>query len=51
MLGNARLIAAAVDLPVQADLENGFGDSPQALRGSLGRPGVLAQKPGKLPKN
>ena len=31
MLDNARLIAAAVDLPVQADLENGFGDSPDAV--------------------
>ena len=31
MLDNARQIAAAVDLPVQADLENGFGDSPDAV--------------------
>ena len=31
MLGNARLIAALVDLPVQADLENGFGDSPEIV--------------------
>jgi len=31
MLGNARLIAASVDLPVQADLENGFGDSPEIV--------------------
>jgi 2-methylisocitrate lyase-like PEP mutase family enzyme len=31
MLGNARLIARAVDLPVQADLENGFGDSPEIV--------------------
>jgi 2-methylisocitrate lyase-like PEP mutase family enzyme len=30
MLANARSIAAAVDTPVQADLENGFGDSPEA---------------------
>lgn len=30
MLDNARSIAAAVDIPVQADLENGFGDSPEA---------------------
>jgi 2-methylisocitrate lyase-like PEP mutase family enzyme len=27
---NARVIAAATDLPVSADLENGFGDEPQA---------------------
>lgn len=31
MLDNARLIAAAIDLPVQADLENGFGDSPEIV--------------------
>lgn len=31
MLENARLIAAAVEMPVQADLENGFGDSPEAV--------------------
>src|SRR5262245_59878041 len=31
MLDNARLIAAAVDHPVQADLENGFGDSPKIV--------------------
>jgi 2-methylisocitrate lyase-like PEP mutase family enzyme len=31
MLDNARLIAATVDLPVQADLENGFGDSPKIV--------------------
>jgi len=29
MLDNARQIAAAVEVPVQADLENGFGDSPE----------------------
>lgn len=28
-LANARLIVDAVDLPVSADLENGFGDSPE----------------------
>ena len=31
MLENARLIAAVVDLPVLADLENGFGDDPEAV--------------------
>ena len=31
MLGNARLIAAAVDLPVQAELRDGFGDSPEIV--------------------
>ena len=29
-LASARLIAKATDLPVSADLENGFGDSPDA---------------------
>jgi 2-methylisocitrate lyase-like PEP mutase family enzyme len=29
-LANARAIVDAVDLPVAADLENGFGDSPEA---------------------
>jgi 2-methylisocitrate lyase-like PEP mutase family enzyme len=29
-LANARLIADATDLPVAADLENGFGDAPEA---------------------
>src|SRR5258708_899988 len=28
-LANAKAIAAATDLPVAADLENGFGDSPE----------------------
>jgi 2-methylisocitrate lyase-like PEP mutase family enzyme len=30
-LAHARLIVDAVDLPVSADLENGFGDSPDAV--------------------
>ena len=30
-LAHARLIAAATDLPVSADLENGFGDSPESV--------------------
>src|SRR5262245_37294476 len=29
-LANAKLVADAVDLPVAADLENGFGDAPEA---------------------
>jgi 2-methylisocitrate lyase-like PEP mutase family enzyme len=31
MLENARSVAAAVDIPVTADLENGFGRSPEAV--------------------
>lgn len=30
-LANAKAIADAVDLPVAADLENGFGDAPEAV--------------------
>jgi 2-methylisocitrate lyase-like PEP mutase family enzyme len=30
-LGHARLIVDATDLPVSADLENGFGDAPEAV--------------------
>lgn len=30
-LGHARLIAAATDLPVSADLERGFGDTPESI--------------------
>src|SRR5947208_11766447 len=30
-LASARSIAAATDLPVSADLENGFADEPQAV--------------------
>src|SRR3954463_9550042 len=30
-LAHARLIVEATDLPVSADLENGFGDAPEAV--------------------
>lgn len=30
-IGHARLIVSSVDIPVSADLENGFGDSPEAV--------------------
>lgn len=40
MLDNARQIAAAVDLPVQADLENGFGDSPEAVTETIRQAGT-----------
>ncbi len=36
-LANARDIAAATDLPVSADLENGFGDDPQACAETIRR--------------
>src|SRR5262245_22073016 len=31
MMAHARAVASAVDLPVSADLENGYGDSPEAV--------------------
>jgi 2-methylisocitrate lyase-like PEP mutase family enzyme len=34
-LANARAIAEATDLPVAADLENGFGDAPEAARETI----------------
>lgn len=40
MLDNARQIAAAVDLPVQADLENGFGDSPEEVAETIRQAGT-----------
>lgn len=40
MLDNARLIAAAVDLPVQADLENGFGDGPDTVAQTIREAGT-----------
>jgi 2-methylisocitrate lyase-like PEP mutase family enzyme len=39
MLDNAHQIAAAVDVPVQADLENGFGDSPEAVAETIRQAG------------
>jgi 2-methylisocitrate lyase-like PEP mutase family enzyme len=44
-IAHARAIAAATDLPVSADLEKGFGDSPQSAAEtfvSLPRPASLA---------
>lgn len=35
-LAHARAIAAATDLPVAADLENGFGDEPAAVAATIG---------------
>ena len=36
-LANARAIVDATDLPVSADLENGFGDEPAACAETIGR--------------
>jgi 2-methylisocitrate lyase-like PEP mutase family enzyme len=38
-LAHARAIVEAVDLPVSADLENGFGDSPEAVAETVQRAG------------
>lgn len=36
-LSHARIIVAATDLPVSADLENGFGDAPEAAAETIRR--------------
>ncbi len=41
-LANAKAIAAATDLPVAADLENGFGDSPEAAAETIRLAGEMA---------
>jgi 2-methylisocitrate lyase-like PEP mutase family enzyme len=41
-LANAKAIADAVDLPVAADLENGFGDAPDAVAETVRRAGLEA---------
>jgi 2-methylisocitrate lyase-like PEP mutase family enzyme len=38
-LANAKAIAAATELPVAADLENGFGDAPEAVAKTIGLAG------------
>jgi 2-methylisocitrate lyase-like PEP mutase family enzyme len=38
-LANAKAIAAATDLPVAADLENGFGDAPEGVAKTIGLAG------------
>src|ERR687886_2407407 len=43
MLDAVARIAAAVDLPVTADLESGYGDEPEAGGGKF--PGALAARP------
>jgi 2-methylisocitrate lyase-like PEP mutase family enzyme len=37
VLGHCRALAAATDLPVSADLEKGFGDSPEAVAETIRR--------------
>ncbi len=37
VLANARAIVEAVDIPVSADMQNGFGDSPQACSETIRR--------------
>ena len=38
-LGHARTIVAATELPVSADLENGFGDTPEVVAETIGLAG------------
>lgn len=40
-LAHARLIVDATDLPVSADLENGFGDAPEAVAQTIGLAGEI----------
>jgi 2-methylisocitrate lyase-like PEP mutase family enzyme len=41
-LANAKAIADAVELPVAADLENGFGDAPETVAETIRRAGLEA---------
>jgi len=41
-LANAKMIVDATDLPVAADLENGFGDSPEAVAETIRLAGTVA---------
>jgi len=47
-LANARDIAAATDLPVSADLENGFGDDPQACAETIRRAALVGLVGGSI---
>src|SRR6185295_18761863 len=55
MLEHARAIVSATDLPVSADLENGFGDDPQTvaetiqLAGNAGLAGCSIEDMGNRP--
>lgn len=48
MLDNARRIAAAVDVPVQADLENGFGDDPETVAQTIREAGTTGMVGGSI---
>ena len=56
-LANARIIVAATDLPVAADLEHGFGDNPDAaaetirLAAEIGLVGGPSKTPGHIARN
>ncbi len=41
-LANAKMVVDAVDLPVAADLENGFGHTPEAAAGTIRLAGEVA---------
>lgn len=47
-LANARAIVDATDLPVAADLENGFGDSPEAAAETIRLAGVAGLVGGSI---
>ena len=48
ILENAGRIAKATDLPVSADLENGFGDSPETVAQTITRAGNLGLVGGSI---
>lgn len=47
-IAHARAIVEAVDLPVSADLENGFGDSPDDCALTIGRAGAIGLAGGSI---
>jgi 2-methylisocitrate lyase-like PEP mutase family enzyme len=47
-LANARAIVEAVDLPVAADLENGYGDSPETVAETIRRAGAAGLVGGSI---
>ena len=47
-LANAKAIADATDLPVAADLENGFGDAPEAAAETIRRAGEIGLVGGSI---
>lgn len=47
-IGNARAIAAATELPVSADLENGYGETPEACAVTIAQAGAAGLVGGSI---